>query len=345
MNGQENHINDRPDAPFSLAVLAEPRRRASRLEKGALIMNECDRLLRLMPSLRDFFYLIERKGWWGINKELSADIKLVEDLTLWEETKKRFPKALLIEFANADFVDTDIFRPLGLAPRYVGIQIAAWQPFKRHELFVQAAALLRPQKFIKFGHFWQRRRFWEKTPESALRRETISAARQSGACIDFPYRFATGRHGLPVNPERVNRLINSARMGILTSVFEGVNRFKMECLSADIPVLVPQDTTNPTKKHINARTGLLFEPTPVKLAEAIEYVLGNYRQFSPRAYILENTGHKKALAKLREALQVLARRDRSSRDFAGIYFNGRNESLEWDEAKVLGTLRRLIAAV
>ncbi|MFA5184811.1 MAG: hypothetical protein WC456_04820 [Patescibacteria group bacterium] len=344
MEDQAKSNKVQSEAALSLAVLAVPRRRAGRLEKGALVMNECDRLVGLVPGLKDFFYLIERKGWWGMNDQVSADIKLVEDLTLWEETKRLFPGAILLEFANADFVDTDKFYPLGSALRYSGIQIAAWQQFKRHDLFVRAAALLRPRKFIKFGHLWGRSRFWEKTPETELRRETISLARDLGAGISFPYRWATGLHGLSNDPAHVNRIINSARLGILTSAFEGVNRFKMECLSANIPVLVPLDTTGPTKKHINAQTGLFFEPTPEKLAEAIEYAEKNYSQFSPRQYILQNTGNKKALAALRGALQSLARRDGSSQDFAEIYFDGRNESLEWDQTKVLSIIRRLIAA-
>ncbi len=354
---------------FSLAVLARPRHRAGRLEKGALVINNCDELCRMIPNVKDFFYLAERRGWRGMNGQKDADIKLVEDLALWEETKRVFPGAILLEFANADFVDTDKFRPLGLTPQYTGIQIAAWQPFKRHDLFIRAAALLPQKRFIKFGHFWVTGkaeeetpgigswkkkligfgRFWKtdrprkETPAFRLQKETIRLTEDLGANIDFPYQGITDNQNLPNRPDQINVIINSARMGILTSEYEGVNRFKMECLAAGLPVLVPEDTSNPTKKHINERTGVLFEPTPEKLAAAIEYVEANHARFSPREYILKNTGHKKALAKLREALQTLARRDGSSRQFEEIYFDGRNQSFIWNKEEGGMLVKKLIA--
>ncbi len=362
-------MNEENITDFSLAVLAQPRHRAGHLEKGALVINNCDELCRMVPNVKDFFYLVERRSWWGMNGQKDADIKLMEDLALWGETKRSFPDAILLEFANADFVDTDKFRPLGLiTPQYTGIQIAAWQPFKRHDLFIRAAALLPQKRFIKFGHFWETdqagrgalvTRSWkenvakfghflitgrteEKVPGITLQKETMRLAKTLGANINFPFQQASGDQNLPNRPDQINAIINSARMGILTSEYEGVNRFKMECLAADLPVLVPEDTSNPTKKHINERTGVFFEPTPEKLAAAIEYVEANYTRFSPREYILKNTGHKKALTKLREALQTLAWRDGSSRQFEDIYFDGRNQSFIWNKEDGCALVKRLI---
>lgn len=329
------------DRYFSFAILARPRKGSGIVEKGAIIVNQCDEIVRAIPEIKRHFYLVERKGWHGINGNETADVKLVDDLSTLEETKRRFPNSIALEFSNADFVDTDVFKPLGTPKIYDGIQIAAWKPFKRHDLFVKAAALLPERRFLKFGHFWD----GGDKGERALRRETATLSKKLGARIKFPYSFLPTNRFLPRNPERINRIINSARMGILTSDREGVNRFKMECLSADIPFLVPKDAASPTKKHITKETGVLFLPTPRGLAEAIKHVEENYDSFSPRRYVLSRTGKENALRALKEALSSLADRDGYSRDFSEVRWDGRNQSLVWNKKKAENEVRRAIEEI
>jgi glycosyltransferase involved in cell wall biosynthesis len=329
------------DRYFSLAILAHPRGRKSAPEKGALLANQCDEVVKAIPDVKRYFYLVERKGWYGPNAQKTADIKLVDDLSTIEETRRVFPDAIVLEFSNADFVDTDVFRPLGIEKKYTGIQIAAWERFKRHDLFVKAAAMLPKKKFIKFGHYWN----GGEVPEHILKIKTIFLAKRLGAQIYFPFWYFLNNKKLPRDPERMNEIINTARMGILTSEHEGVSRFKMECLSADIPFLVPEDVTLPTKKHIVKETGVIFKPTPEGLAEAIEYVGKNYDSFSPRKYILSHTGIRNALGALKKALRTLAVRDGSMRDFEEVWWDGRNQSLIWDMEKAMTEIRRVIADV
>ena len=119
-------------------------------------------------------------------------------------------------------------------------------------------------------------------------------------------------------------------MGILTTRVEGVNRFKMECLSANIPCLVPSDVLgSPTKKHINQATGVLFEPSSEGLARAIMNVLEGKKQFRPRGYILKTTGSCNSLEKLKGTLRTLSEIDGNEYRYENIYWDGRNQSLFW----------------
>ena len=56
-----------------------------------------------------------------------------------------------------------------------------------------------------------------------------------------------------------------------------------------MPVLVPADTSHPTKKHITKETGILFEPSPEGLARAIEDVVTNLDKYHPRDYVEKTT--------------------------------------------------------
>lgn len=121
--------------------------------------------------------------------------------------------------------------------------------------------------------------------------------------------------------------------------FRRINRFKMECLAAGVPVLVPSDVSYPTKKHITDKTGALFEPTPKELARTIEDVLTHLNRYNPRDYIERTTGKPIALRKLSGALEKISKRDGREYRFDDIDWDGRNQSLIWGE-KVFDELRR-----
>lgn len=313
---------------LSLALLKEPEIINDKINKGALIMSDVDITLDKFPALKNYFYIIERRGWSGLTLSEKTDIKLVEDLSFWEETKKKFPKSLLLDIAGADFVDTNNFRPLNITKEYTGIQISAWQKFKRAEIFLEAARLLPERKFLKFGHLF----YSGNDPEELnYKNHLISFINKNCKNIDTPYGELQSNKGLPNSPTEINLLINKAKIGIITSKIEGINRFKLECLSANIPVLVPNDANIPLKKHVNDKTGVLYEPTPVGLAEAIKFVENNYDKFSPREYLVKHTGGKKSIEKLKKALNFLAKKDKGKNIYNNLYWDGRNQSLLWEE--------------
>lgn len=71
-----------------------------RLHKGAIILNQVDPLLYLFPWINQFFYVIERHGWFGVNEASRADIMMVEDPsalpTLKEEKTARHTAVIFL---------------------------------------------------------------------------------------------------------------------------------------------------------------------------------------------------------------------------------------------------------
>ena len=325
---------------ISVAILKKPTKNKGTIVKGAIILSKCDKTCELIPKLKEYYYLIERRGWEGMNDQKAADIKLVEDSRTLEETRKIFPEAILLDLAGGDFVDTEKFKPLNLKKEYTGIHISSWQRFKRHKLFVEGVSLLPEKKFIKFGHFPD----GGSKEENELRRDILNLSKKLGANIEYLSNYLANNEGLPSESEEINILINKSKMGILTTKVEGLNRFKMECLAANIPVLVPKDASEPTKKYINDKTGVLFEPTPEGLAKAIEYVESNYSQFFPRDYLLSNTGVHNSLKKLKDVLNKLVEKEESKQNFDDIYWDGRNQGMLWGK-KAIEEIKKTIKEV
>lgn len=246
-----------------------------------------------------------------------------------------FPHCICLDIGPADFVDTSEFKPLNISKIYDGIQISHWTNFKRPEMFIEAAGLLPKRNFLKLGHFER-----GGSPEEYQYRDSnIALAKKIGANITFPFSEADSNSVFPNSKEEMNYYINSAKLGILTTKVEGINRFKMECLSAGIPFIVPKDTSYPTKKHINSETGLEFEPTPKGLANAIENVLTNIKSYNPRRYIERVTGKIISLNKLKIALETICERDKVQFKYENIDWDGRNQSLIWGN-NVFKELRR-----
>lgn len=325
---------------ISATILENPIKKNDKISKGVIILSDVDKVVGIIPRIKEYFYLIERKGWEGMNKSKHADIKLVEDPKTLDETKSKFPNAIILGLAGGDFVDTDKFKPLDVKKEYCGIQISSWQRFKRPNLFVEGVSLLKSKKFLKFGHFPE----GGSEEENNLKEDIIKLSKKKGANINFIFSDLINNNGLPSKSEDVNLLINKCKMGILTTKVEGLNRFKMECLASNIPVLVPKDASEPTRKYINRKTGILFEPNPEGLAKAIVYVEKNYNQFRPREFLLEHTGIKKSLQKLRNALRELSNRDKTNNNFRDVFWDGRNQSMVWGEnaiKKIKNIIRRV----
>lgn len=322
-------------------ILKAPVRTGPRsVQKGAIILSATDHVCQGRPDIREFFYIVERRGWSGMTNSSWSDVKFVEDRDTWQATVERFPHVMLLDLGAADFVSTDNFRPLSLPKTYAGIQIANWNAFKRHGLFLAAAALLPQHRFLKFGHFPAR----GSEKELALREKVLAVARKRTPNVDLPYADLLTNVGLPMAGEEaeLNRIINGCQIGVVTSQDEGINKFKMECMAADIPVLVASDACTPLRKHVTSETGLLFEPTPRGLAAALLDVLARRAEFHPRQYVLGHTGSALASRALQDALNERCRRDGHAPYFEDIHWDGRRQ--QWGEV-VFETIGKAIAAV
>jgi glycosyltransferase involved in cell wall biosynthesis len=320
------------DPPFniswlSVAILAPPFIANGRLHRGAIILNYVDEVVLLLPDIRRLFFVIERRGWHGINRSATADIKMVEDLSTLEKTHRQFPEAILLDIGPADFVDHEAFRPLPGSPDFDVIHISCWSPRKRIELLIRAAARLPSLRFLHLGHYERQ----GNQAEHAYRLDCLKLARDIAPNVFFPFGSALTNNDVPTGKETVNIWLNRAKIGLLTTMPEGINRFKMECIAANRPVLVPSDAGTPTQKHINWITGVLYGPSDSQLSSAIEETIRNLGQFSPREYLLNHSGRQISLAKLKRALGELCNRTGCPYCYDNISWDGRNESLVWGQ--------------
>lgn len=321
-------------------ILKPPvRTAAGSLRKGAIILSATDHVCRGRPDIKEFFYIVERRGWSGMTNSKWSDVKFVEDTDTWEATAELYPGAVLLDLGAADFVSLDHFTPLAVPKTYTAIHIAQWSGFKRHGLFLAAAALLREHRFLKFGHFAS----GGTDKELELREKVVAVAKRNTPNVDLPYSGLTTNEGLPMGATELNRIINGSQMGVIASRDEGINKFKMECMAADIPVLVPSDACTPLRKHITPETGLLFEPTPRGLADAMLRVLERRAEFHARQYVLERTGSSRSSQMLQNALNECCRRDGYAPYFQGIQWDGRRQI--WGEAtfRAIGEAIKAIA--
>lgn len=321
---------------ISLAVLKRPQRHNGQLSRGALIVNQVDKVLEMYPSLKHFFFVIERHGWFGLNEATQADIMLVEDSSVFEILKKMVPDSILLDISDGDFVDITRFKPIDIEMEIDVLQLGCWSRRKRIELFIEAAAKLPDLKFVQIGHFENN----GTEDELLYQKQCIELAKEIAPNVSFPYSDRIRYQDLPHKKCQINTLINKSAIGVITTTPEGINRFKMECFSANKVCLVAADAGTATQKHLNRDTGSLFQPNADDLADKIVSTLDNLNSFSPREYILKSTGINNSMHKLKEALRTLCDRHKQPFIFDDISYNGRNESLKWGDAAI-GLLQSL----
>ena len=320
-----------------IQIIENPCIEKGRIKKGAVSITNPEEIIKEIPMLKKYFYIIGCYGGKGFPSSKIPDIKTLENPSFFNELCEKFPQQIIINTAIADYVDSDLFKPLGIKKEYTGIQIASWTLQKRNEILIKACSLIPRKKFIKFGHFVGP----DIESEITLKKEMIDLSKKIGANIYFPDKDAKSNQDISFDSEKINYEINKAKMGILTSKEEGCNIFKIECLFADIPFLVSKDSNIAIKKHINEKTGYFYDPTPEGLAKAISYVEKNLDKFSPREYALKNTGQKISIIKLINALNSLAEKDGFEPYFNHtIYFERRRWI--WNNNKSIKIIKNII---
>lgn len=329
MEIDKNKLNGKFYKPewISVRELQPPTVMNGHLYKGAIIINQVDPLLHLFPWIGDFYYIIERHGWFGLNEATKADIMMVEDPSALPALNEKQLRSILLPYSSGDFVDTDCFYPLSTTPSFDVLQIACWSPRKRIELFIKAAAKLPTLQFVQLGHFENN----GTEEEISYRNYCINLAKRCANNVHFPHVEQCRYEVLPHRKEDMNKLINEARLSVITTQKEGINRFKMESLAANRPCLVANDAGSATQKHITQKTGALFDPTAESLSEKIIAVLEQSSSYNPRFELLKVSGNRIATKALSDALHSLCQRDHQPFLFKTICYDGRNESLAWGE--------------
>jgi glycosyltransferase involved in cell wall biosynthesis len=226
----------------------------------------------LGPRLADRQVLFFVGMSWHMENPEDARL-LARQMRLYE---RRFPRHRLLIFANSEtersaiarhtravqlinqniFVDEDVFRPLPSNPReFDAVYVARMTPWKRHELAQQIPRTVHV-------HYRERALSWPDTLAylERLRRESpghvfVNEIRDE-AFVKLP-------------PAEVNRVLNSAHVGLCLSAEEGAMLASMEYLLAGLPV-VSTPSRGGRDHFFDPDFCLIVPPDPRAIREAVE---------------------------------------------------------------------------
>jgi glycosyltransferase involved in cell wall biosynthesis len=164
-----------------------------------------------------------------------------------------------------EFASEQQFSPLGLEKDYDLIYVAAAQPYKRHDLLLDALAAcprdVRALCLFGYGEL-----------ADAIRVE--AAAR--GLAVD-----CIGPPGCGY--DEVNRLMNRAKFGVVCGRDDGAPAILTEYMLAGLPVLANAELVC-GRQYLSAETGQIAAPGD--FADAIMTMRAAYRSFNPREAVL-----------------------------------------------------------
>ncbi len=224
---------------------------------------------------------------WNVENLPRYDLCLVDEPFQIRKVKKHAPEIhchvwdKLIDYQQA-------FYPLQGAKKYDLCYVATLRKGKNHELLFQAMARLRDRRVSCLCVGGDQK-------SNAESRERLAPLQQMVRDLGLQVEFAGA-----VPPVEVNRLINSARVGIMSSVTDAAPRVILEYLAADLPVLVSADMLAGTR-YVGPAAGLVRSPEEFHLG--IAELLDHPERFSPRAYLLENFSREKVMQKFISILQ------------------------------------------
>lgn len=193
-----------------------------------------------------------------------------------------------VRLGPADWVNADVFAPpISATKPYDLVMVANWASHKRHARLFHALQKVRDRdvRVLLVGFPWANR------SADDIRREA-AAHRNDRVTIDI-------RESVP--QRELARYVAECKAFVFLSRKEGDNKAVVEAMFADVPAIVYDKSIGGAVSRINAQTGLLASDE--ELAEKIVYMLDHYREFTPRAWALQNTGSRVATAVLDEALR------------------------------------------
>ena len=176
-----------------------------------------------------------------------------------------------VPIASNWWVDHRLFKPIaGIAKDIDLVMVAAWGEYKRHFRLFHAMSRLRKQ-----GHRLQA--LLLGYPNGYSKSEILSQAAWYGVADQLEIH-----EWVPY--DQVNEQINRAKVNLLWSRKEGVNRAMIEGMFAGIPCIVREGFNYGYRyPYVNARTGCFVseQDLPRKLLWMIE----NHASFSPREWV------------------------------------------------------------
>ena len=218
--------------------------------------------------------------------EVSAHFDLVLTGAPWQsrEVEARHPgMATAIIPVGPEFAAIDQFRPLGTPKGYDLVYVAAAQPYKRHDILLDAFRQL-PREvrgLCVFGY----------GEDAQTLRDRIAAEHLAIDCVGPP--------GVPF--EEVNRLMNSARFGVVCGRDDGAPAILTEYMLAGLPVLANAELACGLQ-YIVPQTGMTAAPEA--FARAIMTMRATAHEFQPRDTVLARWTWPHTIERLRPYLNT-----------------------------------------
>lgn len=197
-----------------------------------------------------------------------------------EEIRSRHPDALCSVLPiGPEFASDETFFPTGVPKDYDVIYVAATQPYKRHDLLLDALAQLPDTRALcvaGYGHMTDHLK---------------SEANRRGLLVDWAG---------PVNHDEVNALMNRARVGVVCGVDDGAPAILTEYMLAGLPVLANAGLSCGLQ-YIRPDTGLIASEQD--FGKALGQLLDTAKNFDPRPVVQRNWTWQHSVGRLAELIK------------------------------------------
>lgn len=180
-----------------------------------------------------------------------------------------------VRLGPADWVDTDRFDKVHTGEKiYDLVMVANWAAHKRHAQLFRALSQIADRKIrvLLIGFPWGSR------TADDIRREAALAG--TGA-VEIDILENVPQHELA-------RYLSQCKIFVFLSRKEGDNKALVEAMFVDLPAIVFDKTIGGARARINHSTGILASDED--LSGKILYMLGHYKEFSPREWALQHSG-------------------------------------------------------
>ena len=204
-----------------------------------------------------------------------------------EEVRHAYPEMATIELPiGPEFASPTMFTALQSQKIYDVIYIAAAQPYKRHDILLDALAKCsrRLKTLCVCGYG-----------------EMVSQLRVQAATLGLDVEFIEPPG---VSYSALNKLINQSKLGVVCGIDDGAPAILTEYMLAGIPVLANADLKCGLQ-YIRPETGM--KRAAVDFHTGFVDILDNIDRFSPRETVLANWVWQHSMEKLKKAILSTAK--------------------------------------
>jgi hypothetical protein len=308
MNGFVEYVTiDQLDSIAKRAiVLKQAALRHGNLEKGVLLLSfthtfpfyhsnvDCENLLR-------YFYIVLEPSWAGYcDPSILFWMNYPKHRVFVQTTEERdcrFLNSLKsnlipVPFGASDWVDFRLFRPIdGVNKEYDAVYVTNYSLVKRNHVLFKAISEIR------------------NCVDSNYRVALVFGKNGNAqAEIDYLIDYYGIRRNIAiydgVTQEKVNEVLNMAKVNLLLSLKEGSNRSIFEGFFANVPGIILKDNIGVKKEYINDETGMIIAEK--ELTRALIYFRKNAGKYNPRKWALENISPIITAKKLSNCIQKIA---------------------------------------